>query len=495
MSRARYIIGLVVLPLTYYGVAKSGYVLDFAGPVAAILWLPVGVAIAFLYLGGLRYWPGVVVGDLLANDYHALPLGSALGQTVGNVLEVLIATILLRTLIRDGSPLTSIRNLVRMFAAIAAGVAVSATIGALSSWLGGVIPADGIPSVWRTWFLGDCCGALTVLPFAIAWFRPPPREWWREHGLELALMVAAVAGLSELALRSHSPATYVVFPALAWGALRFGPRGATLAIIVTTAFTAWSTSHFLGPFVFDSVTRSVLNTQLYIGVAAISTLVLAAVVSERERFAQELRASRTRLVEAADTERRRLERDLHDGAQQRLIALAAHLGIAARRARQRPEQAPALFEEADVVLSQAIDELRAIAHGIHPAVLSDLGLAHAIRSVASRSPVAITVLDLPSARFDRTTEATAYYVIAEAVTNAQKYAHASSIFVRAVATPPNLQVEVVDDGVGGAREYVGSGLQGLRDRVEAVGGTLLVDSAAGCGTRVAAAIPALTPNG
>jgi signal transduction histidine kinase len=243
------------------------------------------------------------------------------------------------------------------------------------------------------------------------------------------------------------------------------------------------------------VTRSVLDTQLYIGVSAIATLCLAAVVAEREEFAQRLRASRARLVEAADTDRRRLERDLHDGAQQRLIALAAYLGIAARKAHERPEQAPALFDEADAVLSVAIDELRAIAHGIHPAVLSDLGLARAIRSVASRSTVPVTLLDLPSARFDQTTEATAYYVVAEAMINAQKYAQASCISVRAVAKAPDLRIEVLDDGVGGATESVGSGLQSLRDRVEAVGGTLRIDSAVGRGTRVAAAIPAVTPNG
>src|SRR5215216_6345189 len=100
-----YPVGLVALASLYYAGAKTGYLLEFAGPVAAIVWLPVGVGIAFLYLGGLRYWPGVLIGDLLANDYTALPVGSALGQTCGNMVEVILAVLLLRRLVPRGSPL------------------------------------------------------------------------------------------------------------------------------------------------------------------------------------------------------------------------------------------------------------------------------------------------------------------------------------------------------------------------------------------------------
>jgi signal transduction histidine kinase len=308
-------------------------------------------------------------------------------------------------------------------------------------------------------------------------------------------MLTAVAVLSEVALSGHMPATYIVFPALIWSALRFGPHGATLAIALAAGSTAWHTSHLLGAFAFGSFSRSVLNTQLYIGVAAISTLCLAVVVFEREQFARMLHASRARLVASSDVQRRRIEQELHDAVQQRLIALAAHLGRAARQAREGGEEAPALFEEADAVLSVAIEELRTIAHGIHPAILSDLGLARAIRGVARHSTVPVTLLALPSVRFDPTTEATAYYVVDEAVGNAQRYACATSISVCAIAAPYHLRVEVYDDGVGGASEPLGSGLQGLRDRVEAVGGTLRIVSPANGGTLVAAAIPGVTPNG
>ena len=133
-----YLFGVAVLTALYYASARIGMDLKFVGPVAAIVWPPVGVGIAFLYLRGIAYWPGVLLGDLLANNYTAIPLGSAIGQTCGNVLEVLVATVLIRRMVPGGSPLQSVRGLARMLVAFAAGTAVSATIGSLSLKLGGV---------------------------------------------------------------------------------------------------------------------------------------------------------------------------------------------------------------------------------------------------------------------------------------------------------------------------------------------------------------------
>ena len=214
---------------------------------------------------------------------------------------------------------------------------------------------------------------------------------------------------------------------------------------------------------------------------------LTAATSERETLAEEARQSRARLVEAADTERRRIERNLHDGAQQRLTALAYKL----RNAIDEPSVPRELvLEEAEGELLVAIDEVRELAHGIRPSVLSDLGLANAIKSIAARSIVPIALRELPAGRFDETSEATAYYVVAEAVANAHKHADAAEIAVRAQSSQRYLTIEIADDGRGGAREENGAGLQGLRDRVEAVGGMFAVASTAGGGTRVTAIIPA-----
>ncbi len=483
-----YLLRLAVLVALYDGAAQLSFHLEFAGPVAAIVWLPVGVGIAFVYFAGLPFLPGVLIGDLLANDYGALPLGSAIGQTCGNVLEIAVAILLIRRLARRGPPLATVDGLGGMLIAIASGVAVSATMGTLSLRLGGVISTDAMPTIWRTWWLGDACGALIVVPLALAWWRRVPRLRGTRRLIEFALLLATTAAAAEFALRSHEPLAYLVFPPLIWAALRFGQRGATLILTIGLGLTVWNTVHYVGPFAFQSISRSVLNTQLFIAAAALSTLYLAAVVSERERFAAGLAASRARLVNAADTERRRLERHLHDGAQQRLVRLAVDLGHAAERLCIAPDDAARALDDARVQLALAVDELRELAHGIHPAVLSDLGLGRAMRSAATRSSVPIELVEIPVERASDAAEATAYHVFAEAVANAQKHARATSIRVRAGVRSRTLHIEIVDDGAGGAAE--GPGIVGLRDRVETAGGRFEIESIAGRGTRVAARIPA-----
>jgi len=301
-------------------------------------------------------------------------------------------------------------------------------------------------------------------------------------------VLVLVAAVSEVGLRFSEPLTYLVFPPLIWAALRLGPRGATLAVAVAAGFAIWGTTRQMGPFAFQSITHSVLATQLYLSVAALSTLFLAAVVCEREMFAQRLTASRARLVDAAAVERRRIEQNLHDGSQQRLTALLVRLRLAAEQVADAPETAVGRLKAAEQELSEAIEELRELAHGIHPSVLTERGLAQALTELAARSAIPLH-LDLPPARLDATAEVTAYFVVAEAVTNARKHAQAASIDVRATASRGLLRVEIADDGRGGADESAGTGLQGLRDRVEAIGGSFAVESGAE-GTRIVALLPA-----
>jgi signal transduction histidine kinase len=227
---------------------------------------------------------------------------------------------------------------------------------------------------------------------------------------------------------------------------------------------------------------------------AVSTA--AGLALENERLLAELRAqleqlreSRARIVEAGDTERRRLERNLHDGAQQRLVSLALALGLAESKVEKDPSAAVELLHGARDELTHALSELRELARGIHPAVLTERGLSYALTGLAERAPVEV-VLDLHlDSRPPAAVEAAAFYVVAEALANVAKYADATTARVSARMDHERLRVEVTDDGVGGADPAAGSGLRGLDDRVQAFGGSLQVISHQGHGTRILAELP------
>ena len=209
---------------------------------------------------------------------------------------------------------------------------------------------------------------------------------------------------------------------------------------------------------------------------------------------EELRASRARIVEAGDAERRRLERNLHDGAQQRLVALSVALRLARSKLTSDPEEAERVLSSAEAELREALAELRELARGIHPAAL-DRGLEPALRALTVREPVPAELSYRLAERLPRTVEAAAYYVVAEALTNTAKYANATAAEVDVSRVDGRAIVRVADDGVGGADISRGSGLRGLRDRVEALDGTLRVDSPVGGGTEVTAEIPIASESG
>jgi signal transduction histidine kinase len=225
-------------------------------------------------------------------------------------------------------------------------------------------------------------------------------------------------------------------------------------------------------------------------VAAVGSV--ARLALENERLAaqvraqlEEVRASRARIVEAADAERRRIERDLHDGAQQRLVALAMRLD----QARLSSSGAASLIDSTTAELLTAIREVRDLARGLHPTILTDAGLAAAVEALAERTPVPVAI-DVTEDRFATEIEAAAYFVIAEGLTNVARYAGATEARVEVAAAGDRLRVTVADNGRGGADPAAGSGLRGLADRVAAIGGRLDVTSPTGAGTTLVADLPA-----
>jgi signal transduction histidine kinase len=652
---ARYGVEIGVVAGLYYGAARAGLHLAYLHGSVTALWPPVGVGIAALVILGPRVWPAIVIGDLLVADFST-PVGTVVGQTVGNTLEVVVAALLFRRLADRRIGLERVWDVFALLVCAAVGTLISATFGVVSLRLGDVITGAEFGTVFRTWWLSDFSGALVFAPLLLVW---AGRRSWRMSRMQLveaAVLLAVLIVLIEVPSQPDVP--YIVFPVLIWAALRFGAAGAATTVAIVSCLTVWNTAHGSGPFVRESITHSLLATQLFVAVAALTSLVLAAVTAERsvsesaqqaltaeqaalrriatlvageaassrvfeqvtaeaartvgataaslarfdegdmvafvggwsesgalafpigsrvslegtgvlaavrdtgepqridqydgragpfvERITsfgygsataapvklggqvwgalvaagprgvplpvgaerrlkdfadlvaqalanadayQKLAASRARIVEAADNERQRLERNLHDGAQQRLVSLALRLRMIKATLRRDPESAETLLNEADGELDQALEELRELARGIHPAVLTDRGLAAALEALAQRAPVPVDVTQVPDTRLPDSVEAAIYYLVAEAITNVAKYAQATHASVAVDRSNGIARVVVRDDGVGGAELANGSGLVGLADRVEALGGRLHLLSPRGRGTEVSAEIP------
>jgi signal transduction histidine kinase len=287
-------------------------------------------------------------------------------------------------------------------------------------------------------------------------------------------------GALALALETVAPArvdSYAELPGSFAGEVRASGIRATVATPILVDGRLWgafAVGSNTDPFGADAEAR----------LGAFAELVAQAIANVDARV--QLMASRVRIVEAADEARRRIERDLHDGAQQRLVTLALSLQLVARSA--EPATATAIqgcIED----LHTALAELRELARGLHPALLTDRGVVAALQELAARSPVPVVVDAHLDGRLPAAQEAALYFVAAEALTNVAKYAKASAVEVTLHAYDRCVEIAVADDGVGGARAEDGSGLRGLADRVEALGGRLTLTSTRGHGTTVRARVP------
>jgi signal transduction histidine kinase len=314
-------------------------------------------------------------------------------------------------------------------------------------------------------------------------------------------MIGAVVALSAIALSGSQALTYMVFPALIWAALRFGQQGATLAVAVTAGLTVWITARDVGPFVTQSITDSTLSTQLYIAVAAVATLCLAAVVSERRRAALYLAESRRREGQRAAEERQRIARDLHDAAAQSLFATTLHLRTAeralARDAIGPTESVQKELDQAGQLTRAALAEMRAAIFELRPNGLAEEGLLAALvkhaGAISVREELSIAVHG-PEERLPLATEAEdqLYGLVREALANAVKHANATAVTVDVSAIDHVVSIEVRDDGCGftpaaaGVRSF---GLQSMHSRATQLGGRLTITSAPDRGTVVHAEVP------
>jgi signal transduction histidine kinase len=501
---ARACAGVLVLAAAYYAAAKLGQTLRYTGSVSAI-WPPAGVGIAALYLFGLRWWPGIFIGELLVNgellvDHADLPFGSLAGQQAGNMAEVLVGAWLLHRFIGPRAALDRVSQVGGLILAAGTATAISATAGTLSMLSGGVIDRSEVPLFWRTWMLGDTAGALVVLPLVLTWLRDPTSAWRRLRTLEGAALIGVVSFLAVVAaVSTDEPLTYLVFPALIWAAFRFGPPGATLATAIIAGITIGITADDLGVFFKQPIDDRTVSTQLYLLVAALTALYLSAVVSERARSAAQLSQAKRREIELALDERRRIARELHDSVSQALFssglhtrtaqkALEAEDGELARRVGQTLQTVGELTKRAQ-------NEMRRFIFAWGPEGIGD-GLVPALAQHASAvedGGLRVEV-DGPDARLPLTlTEETQLYGIGrEALANVIRHAGASTARIRVESGVSRVTVEIEDDGCGfdsaptAAGHY---GLESMRSRAEEIGAALTISSSVGHGTLVRVEVP------
>jgi signal transduction histidine kinase len=498
-------VGFVALGLAYFAAGKLGQTLRYTASVSAI-WPPAGLGIAALYLFGLRWWPGVFLGELLVNGQllvegsHPPPLGSLVGQQAGNMAEVIVGAWLLGRLIGPRAKLERASEVGGTIVAVGTATAISATVGTISMLAGDVIGVDEVPTFWRTWLLGDTAGALIVLPLCLTW-ADPRRAWRRVRRFEGAVVIALVAGLAAIAVLSDAPLTYLTFPALIWAAFRFGPPGVTLATALMAGITIGITADQVGAFYKQPIDNRTLSTQLYLLVGALTALFLSAVVSERERSAAELAAAKRREAERAIEQRRRIARDLHDSVSQALFSSTLHTRAAQKAlddgGGQRTPQLRQMLQTIDELTKRAQSEMRRFIFEWGPEEIGD-GLVPAltrhVAAFAGDGTVRVHVEGPPGALpLQPDTETQLYGIAREALANVVRHADAGSAVVRVEATAACVVLEVGDDGRGFDPQSVRAGrfgLESMRSRVGEIGADLAVISAPGRGTVVRVEVPA-----
>jgi PAS domain S-box-containing protein len=294
---AFYPVQLALLAAVYFGAAKLGLSMAFVAEQVTAVWPPTGIALAALLMFGYRHWPGIALGAFLANATANAPLAPAMGIALGNTLEALAGAWMLRRLIRFDSALGRVEEVLGLVL-LAAGLStmISATIGVTSLCLGGVKPWEAYREMWSVWWLGDAMGDLVVAPLLLTWSGWHRIRWRPRRVVELGILLLALVAVSlsvfcePFVLLSHPALVYSLFPFMIWAALRFRPRTVSLAIAVASAIATWGTVHGFGAFHAPTTEERLILLQLYMGVVAITTLLLAAVMAERGQSSVLVRA-------------------------------------------------------------------------------------------------------------------------------------------------------------------------------------------------------------
>src|SRR3954452_13655897 len=284
-DRRIYALKLLGLAAVYYGAAKLGLSLAFMNSSISAVWPPTGIALAALVFWGYRMWPGIALGALVANSWTGIPIYATLGIVVGNTGEALVGALLLRRIADFRPSLERVRDVIALtFFAGVLSTMVSASIGVASLLISGDVSSSGIWEAWRTWWLGDAGGDLLVAPAIMVAITHWPYRRAPGRVLEAFVLAVALSGISFFVFYDKVPRAFLVFPFMIWAALRFWQPGAAGATLIVAAFAIPLTANDHGSFSGLNLDQRLQLAQTFLGVSSMSALVLAAVMTERQRI-------------------------------------------------------------------------------------------------------------------------------------------------------------------------------------------------------------------
>lgn len=511
---------LVLLAAIYFAAAKVGLALAVIHPSASAVWPPAGIALAAFLLGGPRVWPAIAIGAFFANLTTSGSWATSAGIAAGNTLEGWSAAWLIRRF-ADGSNVLRTTGGVFKFVAFGPGLStvVSATIGVASLALGGLVPIGDLRDVWTTWWLGDAVGDIIVAPVVLLWAAGPRPRWPRHHvealGAALLFVATGLAFFGGIGVK-NAPIGWFWIPVIVWVAYRFGQRSAATMVLGLAIVSVWGTIRGMGPFVLPSANASLLLLQAFLGVVSVSALTLAAEVGVRERTLGDLRRARDELedrvrqrtvalarandslqseiderlrlqrelVDAGESERLRLGRDLHDDLGQLLTGIGFLSSAVERKLTAQSRSEAESLTEIRRLVQEAISKTRILSLGLTPVSLGTGGLRAAVRELAEMTErvfgVACRVEYDEDIFVDRALAATNLYrIVQEAISNAVRHAGGRQIEIMLRLDGEILTLIVRDDGVGldaSASGREGLGLNIMKYRAQLLGGDLEVES-------------------
>lgn len=518
---------VVAFGLVYALMARIGLEYSLVASNVTLIWPPTGIAVFVLVRWGYRFWPGIVIGDLLANFDTGVPLWTIVGICLGNLFQAAGAVWLLKSRFGFQPDLRRTRDVLALLAAAVGCAAVSALIGPAFLVAAGTVPLANFGYTWLIWCMGDSAGVVVVAPALLAWeFAKKPFDTAPRPGLTEAVgLAASLAGVCLLVFgglpwlgQGYQPASLLLFPVTLWAALRFGVRGAAYASLLIAAAAVAGTVHGNGPFADAVPLVSTLRWWVFANTIAITGLLIASSQSERHRATEALAqahgelerrvslrthelaasnaalraemAERQRLegeiIAVSEREQMRIGRELHDGVGQVLTGVAMlSEALRKRLAALSPREADQA-RRIESLTSEAVSQTRSLARGLYPVELEAHGLMSALEQLAVQTRRhsglrCIFRCDRPVLLEGPDVAVHLYRIAQEAINNALRHSRARNLLIELGSVPGTVRLRVTDDGVGmpyAKKAQDGMGLRTMKYRAHLIGGRLSLETPA-----------------